>query len=116
MHNDVGSISAPLVMAVGERIHFQKISLRIKPGLNFKIIDNPKTIFTFVSIPTPSGSLGCLVGPSLGREVDPKNVRWGSRGAPLGLPPSSLGREEVTLIFLIKFKKMVVEDFFRKKS
>ena len=46
------------------------------------------SFLNFASIPPPWGSLGRLVGPSLGKEVNLiLCIRGGSRGTPLGLPP-----------------------------
>src|SRR5208337_1816557 len=60
------------------------------------------------------GSLGRLVGPSLGEKVDrkPSITEWGSRDAPPGLPPP-LGREGVTLITTTEDSRTLIDRGFQ---
>ena len=66
------------------------------------------------AFPPLRGSLGPLVGPSLGKDVDLKLcTRGGLRGTPLGvLPP--LGERGVTLTTTEDFKNnSKIKDFYR---
>ena len=69
------------------------------------------------AFPPLQESLGRLVGPSLGKEVDLKLcTRGGLRGTPLGCFPL-WGREGVTLTTTEDFKNhSKIKDFYRAKK
>jgi hypothetical protein len=87
----------------------QEFSFNIEPEKHFETTER---------IPTPSGSLGRLSGPSLGKKVDQeKLVSTGVKGAaPLGLPPSSSGSEGVTLMDFSKHTTHYPRKYFSRAT